>query len=136
MTARTAPAQTCCPRELAAWRAGGQFYLIADSLIAILTLMMAAVAGLGVLNTVLLGTRDRVHDLGMFKAVGMTPRQTIAMVLCWVVTPAVVAAVLQRCAPSSRAHSMETCRPSPAPSLHQEPTVRLSRKSCLSEYQA
>jgi putative ABC transport system permease protein len=59
-----------------------------------LTLMMAAVAGLGVLNTVLLGTRDRVHDLGVFKAVGMTPRQTIAMVLCWVVAPAVAAAVI------------------------------------------
>jgi putative ABC transport system permease protein len=73
---------------------GGQFYLIADSLIAMLTLMMAVVAGLGVLNTVLLGTRERVHDLGVFKAVGMTPRQTIAMVMCWVVTPAVVAAVI------------------------------------------
>ncbi|HEY2076263.1 MAG TPA: ABC transporter permease, partial [Streptosporangiaceae bacterium] len=73
---------------------GGQFYLIADSLIAMLTVMMAVVAGLGVLNTVLLGTRDRVHDLGVFKAVGMTPRQTIAMVLCWVVAPAIVAAVI------------------------------------------
>jgi putative ABC transport system permease protein len=72
----------------------GQFYLIADSLIALLTLMMAVVAGLGVFNTVLLGTRDRVHDLGVFKAVGMTPRQTIAMVLCWVAGPAVVAAVI------------------------------------------
>jgi len=72
----------------------GQFYLIADSLIAMLTLMMAVVAGLGVLNTVLLGTRERVHDLGVFKAVGMTPRQTIAMVMCWVVSPAVVAAVI------------------------------------------
>ena len=73
---------------------GGQFYLVADSLIAMLTLMMAVVAGLGVLNTVLLGTRDRVHDLGVFKALGMTPRQTIAMVLCWVVAPAVVAAII------------------------------------------
>jgi putative ABC transport system permease protein len=72
----------------------GQFYLIADSLIALLTLMMAVVAGLGVFNTVLLGTRERVHDLGVFKAVGMTPRQTIAMVLCWVAGPAVVAAVI------------------------------------------
>jgi putative ABC transport system permease protein len=79
---------------LAAGPQGGQFYLIADSLIAMLTLMMAVVAGLGVLNTVLLGTRERVHDLGVFKAVGMTPRQTIAMVMCWVVTPAVVAAVI------------------------------------------
>jgi putative ABC transport system permease protein len=73
---------------------GGQFYQIADSLIALLTLMMAVVAGLGVLNTVLLGTRDRVHDIGIFKAVGMTPRQTIAMVMCWVAAPAVAAAVI------------------------------------------
>jgi putative ABC transport system permease protein len=66
----------------------GQFYLIAYSLIALLTLMMAVVAGLGVFNTVLLGTRERVHDLGVFKAVGMAPQQTIAMVLCWVASPA------------------------------------------------
>jgi putative ABC transport system permease protein len=31
---------------------------------------------------VVLQTRERVHDLGVFKAVGMTPRQTIAMVVC------------------------------------------------------
>jgi putative ABC transport system permease protein len=51
-------------------------------LIATLTLLLAAVAGLGVLNTVVLQTRERVHDLGVFKAVGMTPRQTVAMVVC------------------------------------------------------
>jgi putative ABC transport system permease protein len=33
---------------------------------------------LGVLNTVVLQTRERVHDLGVFKAVGMT-LQTIAL---------------------------------------------------------
>ena len=71
-----------------------QFHTIAESLIAVLTLMIAVVAGLGVLNTVLLGTRDRVHDLGVFKAVGMTPRQTIAMVVCWVTGPALAAAVI------------------------------------------
>src|SRR5205085_2308457 len=49
-------------------------------LIATLTLLLAVVAGLGVLNTVVLQTRERVHDLGVFKAVGMTPRQTVAMV--------------------------------------------------------
>jgi len=53
------------------------------ALIGTLTLLLALAAGLGVLNTVVLGTRDRVHDLGVFKAVGMTPRQTIAMVVCW-----------------------------------------------------
>jgi putative ABC transport system permease protein len=35
-----------------------------------------------VLNTVVLQTRERVHDLGVFKAVGMTPRQLTAMVVC------------------------------------------------------
>jgi len=51
------------------------------SLVALLTLLIVVVAGLGVLNTVVLQTRERVHDLGVFKAVGMTPRQTIAMVV-------------------------------------------------------
>ena len=58
-----------------------QFFAIIG-LIATLTLLLVAVAGLGVLNTVVLQTRERVHDLGVFKAVGMTPRQTIAMVVC------------------------------------------------------
>jgi putative ABC transport system permease protein len=61
-----------------------RFFLTLTALIALLTLLLAVVAGLGVLNTVLLHTRERVHDLGIFKAIGMTPRQTIAMVVCWV----------------------------------------------------
>jgi len=52
-----------------------------DTLAGILTLLLVIVAGLGVLNTVVLDTRDRVHDLGVFKALGMSPRQTVAMVL-------------------------------------------------------
>ncbi len=52
-----------------------------DALVAMLTVMLVVVAALGVLNTVVLDTRDRVHDLGTFKALGMTPRQTVAMVL-------------------------------------------------------
>ncbi|MGW0844877.1 FtsX-like permease family protein [Streptomyces sp. NPDC002787] len=52
-----------------------------DALIGMLTLMLVVVAGLGVLNTVVLDTRDRVRDLGVFKALGMTPRQTVAMVV-------------------------------------------------------
>jgi putative ABC transport system permease protein len=46
-----------------------------------LTVMLVAVAGLGVLNTVVLDTRERVHDLGVFKALGMSPKQTITMVI-------------------------------------------------------
>jgi putative ABC transport system permease protein len=58
-----------------------QFFVIIG-LVATLTLLLVAVAGLGVLNTVVLQTRERVHDLGVFKAIGMTPRQTIAVVVC------------------------------------------------------
>ncbi|MFC9099096.1 FtsX-like permease family protein [Streptomyces sp. NPDC057072] len=52
-----------------------------DALVGTLTLMLVTVAGLGVLNTVVLETRDRVHELGVFKALGMAPRQTVTMVL-------------------------------------------------------
>ncbi len=52
------------------------------ALIALLTILLIVVAGLGVLNTVVLQLRERVHDLGVFKSVGMTPRQAIAMVVC------------------------------------------------------
>ncbi|MFF1439783.1 FtsX-like permease family protein [Streptomyces sp. NPDC058295] len=52
-----------------------------DALIGTLTLMLVVVAGLGVLNTVVLDTRDRVHDLGVLKALGMAPRQTLSMVV-------------------------------------------------------
>jgi putative ABC transport system permease protein len=60
----------------------------------VLTLLLDAVAGLGVLNTVVLHTRERVHDLGIFKAVGMTPRQTITMVICWVAGTGLLAGVV------------------------------------------
>jgi len=38
-----------------------------------------------------MATRERVQDVGVFKAVGLTPRQAIAMVACWAVAPAVIA---------------------------------------------
>ena len=56
-----------------------------NSLTALLTLMLVVTAALGVLNSVVLETRERVHDLGVHKALGMTPRQTIAMVIASVV---------------------------------------------------
>jgi len=73
---------------------GGQFYQIASALIGLLALMVAVAAGLGVLNTVLMTTRDRVHDLGIFKALGMRPGQLLTMVVCWIAGPAVIAAVI------------------------------------------
>jgi putative ABC transport system permease protein len=73
---------------------GGKFYSIASALISLLALMVAVAAGLGVLNTVLMTTRDRVHDLGIFKALGMRPGQVLVMVVCWITGPAVLAAVI------------------------------------------
>ncbi|MGD0241311.1 MAG: FtsX-like permease family protein [Streptosporangiaceae bacterium] len=63
-------------------------------LVGALMLLLAAVAGLGVLNTVVLQIRERVHDLGVFKAVGMTPRQTMAMVICSVAGTGLVAGLI------------------------------------------
>jgi putative ABC transport system permease protein len=81
-----------------AWSAmpesGGKFYTIADGLIGVLALMVAIAAGLGVLNTVLMTTRDKVHDMGIFKALGMRPGQTLTMVVCQVIPPAVLAGAI------------------------------------------
>jgi putative ABC transport system permease protein len=63
-------------------------------LITALTLLLMIVAGLGVLNTVVLQIRERVHDLGVFKAVGMTPRQTLAMVVSSVTGIGLVAGLI------------------------------------------
>ncbi|MET9678327.1 FtsX-like permease family protein [Streptomyces sp. NPDC006482] len=52
-----------------------------QALIVMLTVMLVVVACLGVLNAVVLDTRERVRDLGVCKALGMTPRQTVAQVL-------------------------------------------------------
>jgi putative ABC transport system permease protein len=73
---------------------GGDLLLIVDTMAAILTLMLVAVAGLGVLNSVVLDTRERVHDLGVCKAIGMSPRQTVTMVLASVVGLGVIGGII------------------------------------------
>ncbi|MFD0359527.1 FtsX-like permease family protein [Streptomyces sp. NPDC127110] len=45
----------------------------------VFTVLLTAVASLGVFNTVLLNTRERRRDLGMMKSIGMTPRQVVVM---------------------------------------------------------
>ncbi|ONI92709.1 ABC transporter permease [Saccharothrix sp. ALI-22-I] len=68
--------------------------VLINSLTAMLTLMLVAVAAMGVLNTVVLDTRERIRDLGVHKALGMTPRQTIAMVIASVVLIGVIGGVV------------------------------------------
>ena len=48
---------------------------ISLALIGTLSLLLCAVTALGVLHTVVLDTRERVHEIGVLKAIGQTPRQ-------------------------------------------------------------
>lgn len=59
-----------------------------------LTCLVVVLAGVGVFSTVLNQARERVHDLGIHKALGMTPRQVITMVICWALAPAIIAAAI------------------------------------------
>jgi putative ABC transport system permease protein len=63
-------------------------------LIATLSLLLAAVAALGVFNTVVLNTRERVHEIGVLKSIGMTPRQVRAMVVTSMVAIGVLGGAL------------------------------------------
>jgi hypothetical protein len=56
-----------------------------------LTWLVVVLAAIGVFSTLLMQARERVHDLGIHKALGMTPRQVITMVSCWAVVPAIIA---------------------------------------------
>jgi putative ABC transport system permease protein len=73
---------------------GDRALIAITTLITMLTLLIIAVAGLGVLNTVALQIRERAHDIGIFKALGMTPRQTLTMVVCSVAVTGLVAGII------------------------------------------
>jgi putative ABC transport system permease protein len=81
-----------------------EMLILLNSLTTLLTVLLIVVAALGVLNTLVLETRERVHDLGVHKALGMAPRQTVAMVIASIVVTglaggavgAAVGVVLQR----------------------------------------
>ncbi|MFD0330492.1 FtsX-like permease family protein [Streptacidiphilus monticola] len=60
---------------------GGSMVVVIEAMSLLLTLMLLATAGLGILNSVVLDTRERVRDLGICRALGMTPGQTTAQVL-------------------------------------------------------
>ncbi|MFC9427671.1 ABC transporter permease [Streptomyces sp. NPDC056987] len=74
--------------------AGSGVVATLNALSAILTLVLVAVAALGVLNGVLLDTRERVREIGVHKALGMTPRQTVVMVLTSVLMTGLAAGAL------------------------------------------
>jgi putative ABC transport system permease protein len=63
-------------------------------LLGTLMFLLVIAAALGVVNAIVLQTRERVHDLGVFKAVGMTPGQAVVMVVCWAAGTGLVAGVI------------------------------------------
>jgi putative ABC transport system permease protein len=67
---------------------------VISGLVIILTLLLVVVAGLGAANTVMLMTRERAGDLAVFKAVGMTPWQVIAMVVTTVAVTGLIAGLI------------------------------------------
>ncbi|MFF0739534.1 ABC transporter permease [Streptomyces sp. NPDC004111] len=73
---------------------GSEMVVTLNVLSGFLTLMLVAVAALGVLNSVVLDTRERIRELGTHKALGMTPRQTIALVLTSVVVTGLIGGAL------------------------------------------
>jgi putative ABC transport system permease protein len=68
--------------------------LMMDAMASLLTIMLVIVAALGVLNAVVVDTRERVHDIGVCKAIGMTPRQTLSQVVASVFVIGVAGGVI------------------------------------------
>jgi putative ABC transport system permease protein len=80
--------------DLGTQSGGAKELLAVVTLVGMLTLLIVVVAGLGVLNTVALQIRERAHDIGVFKALGMTPRQTLTMIACSVTVTGLVAGII------------------------------------------
>jgi putative ABC transport system permease protein len=68
--------------------------LAGQALVRRLTVLVAVVATLGVLSAVIMLARQRLHDLGVYKAIGATPPQIIVTIVSWVLAPAIVAALI------------------------------------------
>ena len=86
-----------------------------------------------------LQTRERVHDLGVFKALGMTPRQTIAMVVSTVAGTGLAAGMiaipagvtLHRSVLPIMGHAVQTSLPPAVLDVYRAPEVILLALSGL-----
>jgi putative ABC transport system permease protein len=65
-----------------------------QALVRRLTVLVAVVAALGVLSAVIMLARQRVRDLGVYKAIGAAPRQIVVTVVSWVLAPAIAATLI------------------------------------------
>jgi putative ABC transport system permease protein len=60
-------------------------FLLIDGVLVALALVLISIAAAGVFNTVLLNTREKARSIAILKAIGMTPRQTVTVVLASVI---------------------------------------------------
>jgi putative ABC transport system permease protein len=56
-------------------------FLLFLSVVGLVGIVLVAISLGGVFNTVLLETRQRTHEIAVLRAIGLTPRQVVAMVL-------------------------------------------------------
>jgi putative ABC transport system permease protein len=69
-------------------------FLLIDSVLAGLALILTLIAASGVFNTVVLNTREKARDTAILKAIGMTPNQVTGMVLASVAAVGIIGALL------------------------------------------
>ena len=109
------------------------FVAVIIATVTLLTLMLGAVAALGVLNTAVLNTRERSRDLGMLKSIGMTPRQVVLMVVTSMAALGALGGVLgipvgivaHRFAMPAMAHAAQVAFPDRALDVYHPPVLAL-----------
>jgi putative ABC transport system permease protein len=69
-------------------------FLLFLSVVALLGVVLVSISFGGVFNTVLLETRQRAREMAVLKAIGMAPRQVVALVVASVVPIGLVAGLL------------------------------------------
>ena len=67
---------------------------VIDTVLLIIAAVIALIGSGGIFNTLLLNTRERVRDTATLKAVGMSPRQVMAMVAASAATIALVGGII------------------------------------------
>ena len=69
-------------------------FVLINSVLAGLALVLGLISVSGVFNTVVLNTREKARDFAVLKAVGMAPRQVLSMVLASVVVLGAIGAAI------------------------------------------
>jgi putative ABC transport system permease protein len=65
-----------------------------NQIMTILSIALMLIAGISVLNALLLSTQERTREFGMLKAIGLTPRQMIGSVSSGAITLAALAVII------------------------------------------